>query len=40
VVAEGVERKEEVGALVDLGVDWLQGFYFAHPDYPLPLPRF
>ncbi len=40
LVAEGVERKEEVAALVDLGVDLLQGFYFAHPDYPLPLPRF
>ena len=39
LVAEGVETKSELDILVDLGVDWLQGFYFARPDYPFPVPR-
>ena len=30
-VAEGVERGEDVRALVDMGVDCLQGFYFHSP---------
>jgi EAL domain-containing protein (putative c-di-GMP-specific phosphodiesterase class I) len=40
LVAEGVETKSELAALTELGVDWLQGFYFARPDYPLPVPTF
>jgi EAL domain-containing protein (putative c-di-GMP-specific phosphodiesterase class I) len=39
LVAEGVETKAELDILVDLGADWLQGFYFARPDYPFPVPR-
>jgi EAL domain-containing protein (putative c-di-GMP-specific phosphodiesterase class I) len=39
LVAEGVETQAELDVLVDLGVDWLQGFFFARPDYPLPIPR-
>jgi EAL domain-containing protein (putative c-di-GMP-specific phosphodiesterase class I)/CheY-like chemotaxis protein len=38
-VAEGVETTAECESLVDLGVDWLQGFLFAHPDFPFPIPR-
>ena len=37
VVAEGVEREEQAKALIDWGVDWLQGFYFSRP---LPVDRF
>lgn len=31
VVAEGVEQKEEFDCLVDLGIDFCQGFYLARP---------
>jgi EAL domain-containing protein (putative c-di-GMP-specific phosphodiesterase class I) len=31
VIAEGVEREEEMQALVDLGVMLQQGYYFGHP---------
>jgi EAL domain-containing protein (putative c-di-GMP-specific phosphodiesterase class I) len=31
VIAEGVEREDEMHALVDLGVMLQQGFYFGHP---------
>lgn len=31
VVAEGCERKEEIDALLEVGVDAIQGFYFARP---------
>jgi len=39
LVAEGVETKAELDILVGLGADWLQGFFFARPDYPLPIPQ-
>lgn len=39
LVAEGVETRAELDILVELGADWLQGFLFARPDYPLPVPR-
>lgn len=39
LVAEGVETKAELETLIDLGADWLQGFLFARPDYPLPIPQ-
>lgn len=38
-VAEGVETRAELDTLVSLGADWLQGFLFARPDYPLPVPK-
>ena len=31
VVAEGIETKEQAQELADLGVDFLQGFYYARP---------
>lgn len=31
VVAEGIETVEELGVLVDLGVNLMQGYYFAKP---------
>jgi EAL domain-containing protein (putative c-di-GMP-specific phosphodiesterase class I) len=39
LVAEGVETKAELDTLIELGADWLQGFLFARPDYPFPVPR-
>jgi len=39
LVAEGVETQAELDILIDLGADWLQGFLFARPDYPFPIPR-
>jgi EAL domain-containing protein (putative c-di-GMP-specific phosphodiesterase class I) len=39
LVAEGVETQAELDTLVDLGADWFQGFLFARPDYPFPVPR-
>lgn len=35
VIAEGVEAAEELRVLVDLGVDWAQGYYLGRPG-PLP----
>jgi EAL domain-containing protein (putative c-di-GMP-specific phosphodiesterase class I) len=34
VIAEGVETKEECACLVELGCDWLQGYFFARPAAP------
>ena len=39
LVAEGVETQAELDILIDLGADWLQGFLFARPDRPFPIPR-
>jgi EAL domain-containing protein (putative c-di-GMP-specific phosphodiesterase class I) len=36
VVAEGVESRDELSALVDTGVGFVQGFLFARPAFPLP----
>ncbi|MDD3429687.1 MAG: GGDEF and EAL domain-containing protein [Oscillospiraceae bacterium] len=33
VIAEGVETKEEMITLIRAGVDYLQGYYLAHPSY-------
>jgi EAL domain-containing protein (putative c-di-GMP-specific phosphodiesterase class I)/ActR/RegA family two-component response regulator len=38
IIAEGIERAEEVETLVELGVELGQGYLFARPA-PLPLPR-
>lgn len=40
IVAEGVETKEELSCLVDLGCDVFQGFYFARPAADFPEPDF
>jgi EAL domain-containing protein (putative c-di-GMP-specific phosphodiesterase class I) len=40
LVAEGVETVAERDALTELGVDLLQGFLFAVPDFPFPTPKF
>lgn len=39
VVGEGVETRDEREALVELGCDLLQGYYFARPAEPFPSPR-
>jgi EAL domain-containing protein (putative c-di-GMP-specific phosphodiesterase class I) len=39
VVAEGIENKEERDALVELGCDLLQGYFFARPAAPFPTIR-
>lgn len=31
IIAEGVETKEQLDKLVELGVDYIQGFYFSRP---------
>jgi EAL domain-containing protein (putative c-di-GMP-specific phosphodiesterase class I) len=31
IVAEGVETKEQLDAMADLGVDYIQGYYFSKP---------
>jgi len=36
VVAEGVETRDELSALLDTGVGFAQGFLFARPAFPLP----
>ena len=39
IVAEGVEQGEERGALLSLGCDLLQGYFFAKPGKPFPVPK-
>ena len=39
LVAEGVETIAERDTLLELGVDLLQGFLFAVPDFPFPIPK-
>jgi EAL domain-containing protein (putative c-di-GMP-specific phosphodiesterase class I) len=36
VCVEGVESAEELAALRDSGADYVQGYYIARPDFPLP----
>ena len=36
IVAEGIERREERDALIELGCDLLQGYLFAKPSRPFP----
>jgi EAL domain-containing protein (putative c-di-GMP-specific phosphodiesterase class I)/CheY-like chemotaxis protein len=40
VVAEGVETPAERDALIDLGIDLLQGYLFARPAAPFVTPKF
>lgn len=40
MIAEGVETAAERDVLVDLGVDLLQGYFFARPGAGFPSPRF
>ena len=37
VVAEGIEEKEQLDAMAEIGVDYIQGYYFSKP---LPLSEF
>ena len=37
VVSEGVETKEQLDMLVELGIDYIQGYYFSKP---LPADEF
>ncbi|MBE6062841.1 MAG: EAL domain-containing protein [Clostridium butyricum] len=40
VVAEGVEYVEELEKLIELGVDFLQGYYFSRPEFiPPEIPQ-
>ena len=40
VIAEGIERIEEAKVLRDAGVDLMQGYYFAKPEFErLPVPN-
>lgn len=36
VVAEGIETADELSAILDVGVDYGQGYFFARPAYPIP----
>ena len=36
VIAEGIETREEYEVLLDLGIDFGQGYLFAHPGVPFP----
>lgn len=37
IVSEGIETQEQLTAMEQLGIDYIQGFYFSKP---LPLPEF
>jgi EAL domain-containing protein (putative c-di-GMP-specific phosphodiesterase class I) len=37
VIAEGVETRDELSALLDTGAQFAQGYLFARPNYPLPI---
>ena len=39
VIAEGIQAREEVEALRDLGVIWGQGYFYARPVDPYAVPR-
>ncbi|MDO5515911.1 MAG: EAL domain-containing protein [Clostridium sp.] len=36
IVAEGVECREELEKLIELGVDYIQGYYFSRPEFIPP----
>ncbi len=39
-IAEGIEREEEYRVLAELGVEYGQGYLFAHPGEAFPVPKF
>lgn len=39
LIAEGVETEAERDTLIELGGDLLQGYLFARPAFPFPMPR-
>jgi len=39
IIGEGVETREEAAALIEIGCDLLQGFYFARPAANFPVPQ-
>lgn len=41
IIAEGIETKEELDFFAQSGIRYVQGFYFAKPEFEkLPVPRF
>lgn len=38
LIAEGVEKEEELKALIEIGVEFVQGFLFSRPAAPIPRP--
>ena len=36
MVAEGIEREQEMRIVMDCGAKYGQGYYFAHPAHPAP----
>jgi EAL domain-containing protein (putative c-di-GMP-specific phosphodiesterase class I) len=40
LVAEGVETESELKVLIELGADLFQGYFFAKPGVPFPVPKF
>jgi len=34
VIGEGIQAEEEAAALLEMGVDWGQGFHLGRPDTP------
>ena len=40
VIAEAIETDDERRALEALGIDWMQGYFFARPGPPFQQPRF
>jgi EAL domain-containing protein (putative c-di-GMP-specific phosphodiesterase class I)/DNA-binding response OmpR family regulator len=39
LVAEGIETRSQLDALLDMGLGFGQGFLFAHPGSPYPIPE-
>ena len=39
IIAEGIETREELSVLIDLGVDYGQGYFLARPDEAFPTLR-
>ena len=38
-IAEGVENKEDMTLLIEMGIDYLQGYYLGRPSFePQPIP--
>ena len=38
VVAEGIETEDELSAVIDTGAHYGQGYLFARPAFPIPIP--